>query len=321
MAVQEQLVVADVGVPYRSSLGSVRSIVRLLRPHQWLKNAAVLLVPFLTLGIQQGNLLRCATAVAAFCLTSSAVYVLNDYLDVERDRLHPTKRERPLPSGAVSKAAALGILGALAIGGIVLGSISGLGVLIILGIYVIVNVAYCLKLKHLPIFDLLCVSSGFVLRVMAGAVAINAVASPSLLGAVAAASFALVVAKRRTELVRHSEAETQRPALAGYDVKSLDQSLAASGIAAALLYFASITSGLVVSKVHSNLGSGLLALTLLTALSALLRLLHIIHDSKAASAEDPARMIVRDRLLRSIIVFAGALTLANTVMNNMVAST
>lgn len=318
MAIYEQTAVTDSEISPPTPVFSPRSLWKLARPHQWVKNAAVLVVPLLTLGQSGTSFAHCLTALLAFCLISSSIYILNDCLDVSRDRLHPLKRHRPLPSGAVSKRVALTFLAVLAASASALGVVAGTGVLVTMALYAIINIAYCLKLKHIPIFDILCVSSGFVLRVVAGAVSVNMTASPSLLGAVAAASFALTVAKRRTELGGHSEATRQRPVLAGYDIKSLDQAFVAAGIAAAILYFIFITAEPITSTAHTYLGSGLLALSMMTALSGLLRLLNIIHDSKSTVAEDPARMIVRDATLRTIVLAAVALTVVNTLISNSV---
>lgn len=297
--------------PAARARAQLAGIVRLLRPHQWVKNVAVLLVPAMTVSVQMTDIGRSLAAAAAFCLTSSGVYILNDYLDIDRDRRHPTKQHRPLPSGAVSQTAAVATLVFLGVLAAAVGSRAGPAVLAVLGLYGAINVAYCCWAKHIAVLDIVCVSSGFVLRVIAGAFAVNVVANPGLLGAVAAGSFALVVAKRRSELCRHAGDIAQRPALAGYTLASLDQVLLGSCVAAALLYFTSAAT-----SVQGQIGSSLLALTMLMALAGALRLLHIVQDDRNSDGEDPALLLMGDTVLRTIVLLSISLAATTTMLSH-----
>lgn len=145
------------------------SALRLLRPQQWVKNAFVLAGVFFAGKVFDGETLgRALTAFAAFCLASSAVYVFNDLSDRDADRLHPRKRNRPLASGLVS--APLGIfLGmACAAAGFVLAALVGVELLLLLGLYVLINAAYSRWLKHVVLLDVFCIAAGFLLRLLAG---------------------------------------------------------------------------------------------------------------------------------------------------------
>lgn len=287
-------------------------VSHLMRPHQWVKNAAVLFVPATTLSAGFFAAGRSLAAAVAFCFISSGVYILNDYVDIDRDRMHPTKRDRPLPSGVVSRRIAVVALTTLVVFAMTIGVLAGPAVLAALILYAIINVAYCFRAKHVPVVDIMCVSSGFVLRVIAGALAVHAVANPSLLGAVAAGSFALVAAKRRSELCRYTGDTAQRPALTGYTIASLDQALLGASIVAVVLLLRSLSA-----SIHGQLGSSLLALMVLTALAGVLRLPHIVQDDTNMQAEDPARLLLADVILRNIVFVSVILAMATAVLSHV----
>ncbi|MGW1713553.1 UbiA prenyltransferase family protein [Streptomyces sp. NPDC002156] len=214
-------------VPRRSRLPAW---LVLLRPRQWMKNVFVLLVP---LAVDPASLLhhtgRALLTVAAFTAASAAVYVLNDWLDRERDRLHPVKRHRPLADGRV------GPLGALLLGaGCLAVPVAGAallppGVTAAVAGYLVLNLAYCLALKHYSLVDVSLVAVGFVLRAVAGCAAVAAPFNPALIICVYCTCLLLSLGKRRHELEAvglRGEAAEQRPSLAGYSVALLDQLMA-----------------------------------------------------------------------------------------------
>ena len=151
----------------------VAAILKSARPHQWVKNLFVAAPLVFARRIDDTTaLLHASVAVAGFCMISSAVYLLNDLVDVEKDRAHPLKRLRPIASGALSvRAARISALG-LAFAGLL--STLSLGVLpaAIAAAYMVQNLAYSLRLKHVPFIDVASIAAGFLLRVLAGAAAI-----------------------------------------------------------------------------------------------------------------------------------------------------
>jgi decaprenyl-phosphate phosphoribosyltransferase len=176
--------------------------VRALRPRQWVKNLLVVLAPLAAGWLFQPAVLRgVALAFVAFCLVSSAVYLLNDIRDVEEDRLHPRKRFRPIAAGELPAPVA-------AVMAIVLG-IAGLGMAfwvetalgITLVVYVAIQILYSTVLKHLPVIDLAVVSSGFLLRAIAGGVAVSVPLSQWFLLVASFGSLFMVAGKRYSELV------------------------------------------------------------------------------------------------------------------------
>lgn len=176
--------------------------VKAIRPHQWAKNALIL-VP-VALGFSQltrQGLLNALLAAALFCALSSLTYIVNDLADLSADRQHPTKRRRPFASGAISPKAGM-VVAALGIPA-VLGSAFLLspGVGAALLAYCVVTLAYSVRLKRVPILDCATIGALFTLRLVAGVLAANLAWSPWLLTFAAAFFFSLAMAKRHTELV------------------------------------------------------------------------------------------------------------------------
>lgn len=201
------------------------ALLKLLRPHQWVKNAFVAAPLFFTpSALNAVSLIQVALGIAAFCLLASAVYVLNDYMDRDSDRMHPTKKNRPLASGAVSPPVALVALAVLAAGGIVLSWSLGREMLLIALLYLAVNLAYSLRLKQVSIIDVMLVAFGYVLRVFAGAALIGVHASVWIIVCTGLISLFIALAKRRDDIVKDLGAG-HRKALAGYNRAFLDASI------------------------------------------------------------------------------------------------
>lgn len=202
----------------------------LLRPRQWVKNVFVLIVPLAVDPAALGHhMARALATLVAFTAASAAVYILNDWLDREKDRLHPVKRHRPLASGRV------GPLGALLLGAGCLAMLAAWAPMLPLAVqaavaaYAVLNLAYSLALKHYPMVDVSVVAVGFVLRAVAGCLAVAAPFNPTLIICVYCTCLLMSLGKRRHELVTASvrgQAAAQRPVLRGYSVPLLDQLMA-----------------------------------------------------------------------------------------------
>jgi 4-hydroxybenzoate polyprenyltransferase len=208
------------------------AVIRALRPRQWPKNAVVLAAFFFALGdptqgVSRWLLARAVAAAALFCLVSSAVYVLNDLADRARDRAHPVKRRRPIASGEVAPGFALFLGVLLAAAGLAGGAALSFRFAEVVAAYLVMQAAYTLWLKRVPLVDVLVIAAGFVLRAIAGARAINAAISPWLLLCAFLLALFLALCKRRGEKRRVDEEEARtRPALSGYDERLLDQLIA-----------------------------------------------------------------------------------------------
>ena len=163
-------------------------------------------------------------AFAAFCAVSSAVYLLNDWFDLEEDRLHPNKRCRPLASGQIPTSAATLVAILLGVGGLGLAFIISIPLVLVLGAYILIQLAYNLILKRVLIVDIMSIASGFVLRAVAGGFAARVELSPWFLFCVALLAFYVGLQKRKSELIRMSDTgATTRGVLTQYSVSYLEQ--------------------------------------------------------------------------------------------------
>lgn len=218
-------------------------LLKAMRPTQWTKNALVLAALVFAAGdrsqqLDWTNLLGTALLAAfAFCLASSAIYLLNDIRDVEHDRVHPVKKFRPIASGKLSPGLARGtafVLIALSLAGS--WNITP-DLTYVIGGYLFIQLLYVYALKHIALVDLFVIAIGFVLRALAGAVAIDVKISPWLLLCTLMLALFLALCKRRQELVQATDTSlTTRPSLDGYSEKMLDQLIAMIGGATIVIY-------------------------------------------------------------------------------------
>ena len=215
-----------------SAPGTLRALVRTLRPRQWVKNVFVgAPLVFARHLDDPAYVARAAIAVAAFCALSGAVYAFNDVHDVEADRAHPTKRHRPIAAGVLSERAAL-ICAAVLAGGALIGCVAlswrlaGYAAL-----YLVLNLAYSLRLKKIAFIDVGLIALGFLLRVLGGAAAIAVPASRWLLLCTALLASFLGLGKRGHELVwaGRTGASPTRAALAGYRIEVVRVAMIALG--------------------------------------------------------------------------------------------
>jgi 4-hydroxybenzoate polyprenyltransferase len=203
----------------------VWGLVRTVRPQQWVKNVFVAAPLVFARHLRDADFVwREAVAVLAFCLLSGAVYAFNDVRDVEADRAHPTKRNRPIAAGQVSERTALVAAGVLAT--VALAACLALRWQLAMwaAIYLAQNIAYSVKLKHVAFVDVALVTFGFLLRVLAGAAAIDVPASGWLLACTGLLAMFVALGKRAHELAwaaRSGQTTATRAALAGYRLREL----------------------------------------------------------------------------------------------------
>lgn len=193
-------------------------IVRSLRPHQWTKNALVFAAPVAAGRITEWDTAwRTGVAFVAFCAAASGTYLLNDARDVEADRRHPTKRNRPMAAGIVPVGVGYGLGVALLVASLVIALAVGTALAYTIGAYLVLTTAYTLKLKSVPIYDLVAVATGFVLRAIAGAAATGVPISEWFFIVTSFGALLMVVGKREGELAQlGDQAAVVRPTLAAY---------------------------------------------------------------------------------------------------------
>jgi len=268
-------------------------LIRALRPQEWIKNLLVFAGLLFSGALDQGPAILDATITfVAFCAISSAGYVFNDLRDREHDRRHPDKRHRAIASGALPPAPAAAIGAALAAGAIALGVVVEPEVGGLVALYGVITVAYSLVLKRLVIVDVMTIASLFILRVVAGAVAVEAQASEFLLICTAMLALFLGFTKRRQEAMLEeapSELASSRPVLEHYSLPFLDQMIAMVTASAIITY-------LIYTVDSPRVGSKMLA-TAPAVLYGIFRYLYLIYDRRdtrstaAILSEDPGMIL------------------------------
>ncbi|MBI5221573.1 MAG: decaprenyl-phosphate phosphoribosyltransferase [Candidatus Magasanikbacteria bacterium] len=263
-----------------------------LRPQQWIKNlfvfAALIFAEKFT---DWPSVERSLVAFVVFCFAASGVYLINDVVDIEKDRLHPIKKQRPLAAGKIGRSAAPWIGCGLMIISLLAAWSVNERLATIIFLYLVLNLAYSFYLKRVEIVDVLCVAMGFVLRVIGGAVAIQVIFSDWLLLCTFFLTLFLAISKRRNELVNLGVTE-QRVVLGKYSLRLLEQ-MNAVVLPATLISYALYTLNSVRSR--------WLILTVPVVLFGLLRYLLIL-DQKKIDDDGPTGDLLKDRPLQFVLL-------------------
>ena len=276
----------------RTFLGEVKGLIRLVRPKQWVKNGFVFApLIFASKFLYLDSIYSTLLAAFLFCLAASAVYIVNDLKDIEKDRLHSEKsKKRPLASGQVSSQSAIILLILLYI---VFISFWGIipNVIYVIFIYLALNWAYTFKLKHEPVIEIFIVAFGFVLRVYAGAMALTVYVSDWMFITTLSISLYLVSIKRRQELLQGGS--QSRGVLAYYSVTLIDRFAEMSAVTAVVFY------SLYVMEVQPKL-----VITVPLVIFGLFRYWYIVETLKGG--ESPTDVIIQDKqVLLTILLWVG----------------
>lgn len=291
------LPVAEPSVNEVSGRPVVLNLLISLRPGQWTKNLLVFA------GLVFGHRLLDPTAVgqaiaafAIFCALSGVVYLINDVVDRESDRRHPLKAQRPIASGALALRTAIAAAIVLGTAGLVAAFLLGWRFGGVASMYVVLLALYSGPLKHIVIVDVLTIAAGFVLRAVAGAVAVDVAISHWLLVCTILLALFIVLAKRRHEIVMLVDGATShRPTLGEYSPYLLDQMIAvvtASTLVAYIFYTIS-------PETQEKFGTPWLGLTIPFPLYGIFRYLYLVHQREGGGS--PADMLLTDRPLLACV--------------------
>ena len=276
------------------------SLIISMRPQQWIKNLLLFGPLIFSMNLFDVTMVtRTALAFIVFSLAGSAVYLLNDVVDVEKDKAHPVKRNRPIASGKLPIKIALVFMAVIGAGSLVLAWDLSQTLAYIIIIYMVNNLFYSFKLKHIVLIDVGSLSLGFVLRVFAGAAVIGVEASPWLIMCTILLSSFLGFAKRRHELVLLGENNVNhRSVLAHYSPHLLDQLILISA-ASTVMSYALYT---VNAKTVAKFGTTNLIYTVPFILYGVFRYLFLIHNRKKGG--DPAKVLLNDApMVLNIVVW------------------
>jgi 4-hydroxybenzoate polyprenyltransferase len=282
------------------------NFTRLLRPHQWIKNGVVLAgLIFAGEANTSDQVLLAVRAMIAFCLMSSSVYVLNDIIDRNRDSLHPLKKNRPIAAGKVSVAFA-GLVGlVLAAAGILICAITNWNLLMVGICFLILNILYTVALKNIVIIDVMAIAGGFVMRAVAGAVAVNVEISAWLLITTFVLALFLGLGKRRHELIiLEKEASAHRRILEKYSTYMLDQLISVVTASTVITYLFYTLSPEVSAKLHTQY----LFVTIPFVIYGIFRYLYLVHKEEKGGS--PTRLLLNDLpLLIDVVLWLASVIL------------
>jgi 4-hydroxybenzoate polyprenyltransferase len=296
----ETSVSVESATPNRSS--TLRALVETLRPQQWVKNGFVFAALIFSQSLMRWDRVRLVLlAVLVFCMVSSAMYILNDIMDVSEDRHHPTKKLRPIASGRLSATTA-GIVGLiLGAAGLIAAWRLNTRFFAIIVAYVAINILYSTFLKHVALLDVFIVAAGFLFRVIAGGLVIRVPISPWLIVCTTLLALFIALSKRRHELVLLGDnASNHRAILAEYSPYFLDQLIGivtASTVVSYALYTLS-------PDVQSKFPGKRLELTIPFVLFGIFRYLHLIHHGEHGG--NPTRSLFTDPVLLTVVILWAA---------------
>ena len=275
----------------------------LLRAREWIKNAFLLVPMVFSANLFDPRMEMLAwLGVLDFCLLSSAVYIMNDITDRDRDKLHPVKKDRPLPSGRVGITYAWTVCALLSVSSLGLAFFLGSGFALMAVSYFVLNVAYTFRLKNIVILDVFSIATGFVIRIMAGALVIAVEASEWLLICSFLLSLFLALCKRRRELILLEDGGSgHRQVLAMYTPRLLDQMIPIVTSACVIGYILYTISPMTVEK----FGTKILLYTFPLVVYGIFRYLYLVYRMDKGGS--PADTLLNDTpLLITICLWLAA---------------
>lgn len=307
----------EMSLPARKQ-GQLFSLLQALRPRQWTKNLALFVgIVFAQRLFTLPSFARACVAFVIFCLASSCIYLLNDLLDLENDRQHPTKRLRPLASGRLPISRAIAAIAVLLLACAALTTLLffmpiapltdifapiGANVLFTLSViaYLLLMVLYSVRLKHVILLDVFLIAAGFVLRILAGAVVIPVFVSPWLYLVTILLALFLALSKRRHELVLlQDEASNHRQILKEYNLPMLDQMITIV-VSATLMAYSLYTF-------EGPTGNHRLMVTIPLVLYGMFRYLYLVYKQQEGGS--PEEVLLRDRHMLVTVVLCIAIVI------------
>lgn len=271
----------------------MRPIVHLIRPTHWIKNLFLLIPVFFAGSIFQFKHLEAITlGILSFSLIASSVYIINDFKDIEVDRIHPLKKLRPLASGAVNKSTAIFLIVAFVLSGLLLAYLLNPIFAILLCCYLALNIAYSFGLKNIPIVDLFIVSLGFLIRIYSGGVLSGVEVSHWLSIMVLLLSLFLVLAKRRDDLVLQATSTSViRKASSSYNLEFINACLTIFAAVIVVSYIMYTVS----AEVIAHFNSSYLFATTVFVIAGIMRYLQITLVEQNSGS--PTSILVKDKFI------------------------
>ncbi len=276
----------------------MKNIILLLRPKQYIKNIFVFAPIFFSLSIDQTDkILLSLFAFVTFCFAASGIYILNDIFDLDEDRLHPEKKLRPLASGKISIKSAYILMLLLLMTSLTIGLIIKIHLFVIICIYIINNVLYSLKLKHISVLDIVLIAIGFLLRVLAGGTVTGITISMWLIIMTFLLAVFLGIAKRREDVILSNKGMKTRKNIDGYNLEFINAAMVLMSAVIIVSYILYTVS----PEVQQKFNTHNLFYTSLFVVIGILRYMQItfVEDNSG----NPTNLLYRDRFLQIVILF------------------
>ncbi|MBP9104712.1 MAG: decaprenyl-phosphate phosphoribosyltransferase [Chitinophagaceae bacterium] len=272
--------------------------IKLLRPKDWAKNL-FLFIPLFFAGefTNTDKIIQLIWGFLSFSFIASSIYIINDYMDIEDDRKHPVKKNRPLASGAVKKSVALVIFFVLLIGGFLMAWWIRDKFLFVLGLYFLLNMGYSFGLKAIPVLDILILSAGFIFRIKAGSIITYTALSEWIMIMVFLLALFMAIGKRRDDvLLKLSSGTEMRKAVKGYNLEFLNVLL---GLVCGVIIVAYLMYTMSEETIE-RLGSRRLYYTCLFVIAGIMRYLQIIFV--AGDSGSPTKILYKDLFIKIVLL-------------------
>ncbi|KAA3646882.1 MAG: prenyltransferase [Proteobacteria bacterium] len=273
-----------------------KNIIKLIRPHQYLKNLFVFAPLFFAFAFDAEIIWYTVVAFGLFCLLASAIYAFNDLYDVVEDSRHPIKKYRPIASGSVSKQTAWWVFLSLTIVALMAAYLFQPTLFYVMAIYFIINIAYSLGLKHIPIIDIFIIAVGFVLRLFAGNVFLPNPLSMWIIIMTFLLAIFLGIAKRRDDVLLQQQGQSTRKNIGGYNLEFINASMVLMSAVIIIGYIQYTIS----PEVMARLGTDYVYLTSVFVILGILRYMQITFVEQKSSS--PTRVLMRDIFIQLTIV-------------------
>ena len=283
---------------YKKIINKFLIVLKLMRLHQYVKNLFLFLPLFFVGQITNLELTTNAfVAFIAFSITASSVYILNDYLDIDDDRKHPTKKDRPLASGLILKKQAFLLMSSLSISGLIIMANQSIQAFIVLLIYIALNILYSFRLKHVAIVDITIISVGFVLRILIGAFVTETPLSKWIVTMTFLLALFLAFAKRRDDVLHFmTTGKKMRKVIDGYNLKLIDGAMVIMSSVVIVSYLLYTTSPEVVKRFNNEY----LYLTSFFVVIGILRYMQITLVKNNSGS--PTKILLKDKFLIIVIL-------------------
>jgi decaprenyl-phosphate phosphoribosyltransferase len=271
------------------------AIIHLLRPHQYVKNVFVFAPLLFSFTFEENKILRSIEAFFLFSLVASGIYVFNDLMDIAEDQNHPSKKNRPIASGKVSKRTAIILIFIFVLPGLAVALYLNSDLFIVLASYFVLNILYSVKLKHIAIIDITIISLGFVLRLFAGSTVTDIKLSVWIITITFLLALFIALGKRRDDVILHNKGQKARKSIDGYNLEFINIAMTMMAGVVIVSYMLYSISAEVMIKMHEEN----LYLTTIFVILGILRYMQLTFVEEKSGA--PTRIVINDTFLKIII--------------------